>query len=387
MGPKVQTSTSITFTREALHPALELVQSTIERRNTIPVLGNILIKIAGAEVRLDGTDLDIEIEATCAGRIESVAKGAEAITLHAATLYDIVRKLDKSAEIRLEWGADGGQASLKAGRSRFALHTLPASDFPDIATGELSHEFTLPGKALARLIGDTAFAISTEETRYYLNGIYFHTDGNTLVAVATDGHRLAKSTLLAPEGALNGTTGTRPMPGIIVPRKTISEVQKLIKAADGDIHVSLSSHKIRFEAGGYILTSKLIGGTFPDYQRVIPQKNAGRATMERGTLATVADRVMTISGDKERKLKLSLADNRLSVSVRSPDLGEAEEEMPIDYAGTPMEIGFNGRYLSDILGAVESETVMFALGDPGSPTLIRASEDAPALFVLMPMRL
>lgn len=371
--------TILIMAREALHPALELVQSTIERRNTIPILGNILIEVIGNEVRLAGTDLDIEIEATCDARIESIGKDAAATTLHASTLYDIVRKLDKSAEIRIEWGAEG-QASLKAGRSRFALHTLPASDFPDIATGELSHNFTLPGKALARLIGDTAFAISTEETRYYLNGIYFHTDGPNLVAVATDGHRLAKSTLFAPEGAGG-------MPGIIVPRKTIGEVQKLIKAAPGDICISLSAHKIRFEAEGYILTSKLVDGTFPDYQRVIPQKNAGRATMERGTLATVADRVMTISGDKERKLKFSLADNRLSVSVRSPNLGEAEEEMPIEYTGTPLEIGFNGRYLSDILGAVDSETVVFALGDPGSPTLIRASEEAPALFVLMPMRL
>lgn len=371
-------TTTLTFEQSALQPVLQALQGAIEKRTTIPILANVRLEANGLGVDFTGTDLDIDLRASCGCTVEGHLGGAT--TLNAGLLHDIVRKMADGAQIRLEWSDDGGQATLRSGRSRFQLQTLPASDFPDIAVGEMPHHFALPAKTLARLLDKTTFAMSTEETRYYLCGIYMHEKDGQLFAVSTDGHRLARASMPLPEGAAG-------MPGVIVPRKTVGELAKLLKASKADsIAVALSAAKIRFEAGAVTLTSKLIDGTFPDYERVIPARNDKRATFDRDDFAKAADRVATISSEKSRAVKISLADGSVSLSVRSSDAGEAEETLTVDYDGAPLELGLNSRYLADVLAVLDGDTVNLALGDAGSPTLFTTPADEAFLAVLMPMR-
>ena len=379
----------VTVERAALLRSLGHVHRVVERRNTIPILSNVLLRADGEGLRLKATDLDIEVAETIPA---DVAQGG-AITVPAHVLYDIVRKLPDGAQVSLETQGEGGQMQIRSGRSRFMLQALPEGDFPDLAAGDLPHRFTLPAADLKRLIEKTQFAISTEETRYYLNGIYLHTldapNGTLLRAVATDGHRLARVEMPAPEGS----TG---IPGIIVPRKAVAEIQKLVEGGEETVLVELSSAKIRLTFGGsggdapamgeVVLTSKLIDGTFPDYQRVIPSGNDKRLTVERDDFARAVDRVSTISSERGRAVKLAIADGRLTLSVNNPDSGSATEELEVDYEATALDIGFNARYLLDITGQLDGDTALFRLADPGSPTVIQDREGAPALYVLMPMR-
>ena len=369
----------VTVERAALLKALGHVHRVVERRNTIPILANVLLRAEGQGLRLKATDLDIEVTETIPA---DVAEGG-ATTVPAHVIYDIVRKLPEGAQASLETARDAAQMQIRSGRSRFMLQALPESDFPDLAAGELPHRFTLPASDLKRLIDKTQFAISTEETRYYLNGIYFHTiaaEGATMLrAVATDGHRLARVEMPAPQGA-DG------MPGIIVPRKAVAEIQKLVEDADAQVAIELSGSKIRLTFNGVVLTSKLIDGTFPDYQRVIPSGNDKRLTVERDDFAKAVDRVSTISSERGRAVKLALNDGRLTLSVNNPDSGSATEELEVEYEAAALDIGFNARYLLDITGQLDGDTAMFRLADPGSPTLIQDREGAQALYVLMPMR-
>ena len=306
-----------------------------------------------------------------------------AATAPAHMLYDIVRKLPEGAQVSLEIAGDGGQMQLRSGRSRFMLQALPEGDFPDLAAGELPHRFGVAAAELKRLIDKTQFAISTEETRYYLNGIFFHAIDSggvpVLRAVATDGHRLARVEMPAPKGAEG-------MPGIIVPRKAVAEIQKLIEDGGENVELELSSAKIRLTVGGVVLTSKLIDGTFPDYQRVIPAGNDKRLVVDLDEFSRAVDRVSTISSERGRAVKLAIVDGRLTLSVNNPDSGSATEEVEVDYESGPLDIGFNARYLLDITGQLDGDTAMFKLADPASPTLIQDREGASALYVLMPMR-
>jgi DNA polymerase-3 subunit beta len=297
-------------------------------------------------------------------------------------IYDIVRKLPEGAQVELQASGDRSALLVRAGRSRFTLQALPETDFPDLAAGELPHKFKLASKDLKRLVDKTQFAISTEETRYYLNGIYLHTvedKGTKLRAVATDGHRLAQAEMPAPKGA----TG---MPGVIVPRKTVAEVQRLIEDAGDEVEVELSPAKIRFSFGKVVLTSKLIDGTFPDYGRVIPASNDKTLVVNKAEFAAAVDRVSTVSSERGRAVKLSLADGKLTLSVTNPDSGSATEELEVEYASEALDIGFNSRYLLDITAQIEGEKAELKLADPGSPTLLRDQDSAGALYVLMPMR-
>jgi DNA polymerase-3 subunit beta len=266
---------------------------------------------------------------------------------------------------------------------RFELACLPKEDFPQMAPGALPHKFRLEADSLKRLIDKTRFAISTEETRFYLNGIYLHAaksdKATVLRAVATDGHRLARFELKLPEGAAD-------MPGVIVPRKTITELRRLLDDAEGAIDISLSDTKIQFISDGVELTSKLIDGTFPDYQRVIPSGNDKSLALDSTEFAQAVDRVSTISADKTRAVKLSLSKDKLTLTVVNPDSGTATEELGATYSAGPLEIGFNARYLLDITGQIEGKEVRFLLSDAGSPTLIEDTEDEGTLYVLMPMR-
>jgi DNA polymerase-3 subunit beta len=283
----------------------------------------------------------------------------------------------------LEALGDRASLAVRAGRSRFTLQTLPESDFPDLAAGDMTHKFTLSAADLKRLIDKAQFAISTEETRYYLNGIYLHVAGSgnsqTLRAVATDGHRLAQVDLPAPAGAAG-------MPGIIVPRKTVGEVQRLIEDSEIEVAIELSQTKIRFAIGDVVLTSKLIDGTFPDYGRVIPVGNDKELTVDKADFEAAVDRVSTISSERGRAVKLSLSSGKLVLSVTNPDSGSATEELEVDYAADALDIGFNSRYLLDIASQIEGEVAVLKLADPGSPTLIQDRDAQNALYVLMPMR-
>ncbi|WP_407863493.1 DNA polymerase III subunit beta [Phyllobacterium phragmitis] len=369
----------VTLERSNLLKSLNHVHRVVERRNTIPILSNVLLQADGASLQLKATDLDLEITEATAAMVEQ----AGATTVPAHLLYDIVRKLPDGAEVQLATNPDGNSLAVLSGRSNFRLQCLPQSDFPELTAGSFTHTFRLESSALKRLIDRTQFAISTEETRYYLNGIYLHAIENNgalkLRAVATDGHRLARAELDAPAGCEG-------MPGIIIPRKTVAELQKLVDDPDVAVTVELSDAKIRFTIGSVVLTSKLIDGTFPDYQRVIPTGNDKKLTIDRQSFASAVDRVSTISSERGRAVKLAIADGQLTLTVNNPDSGSATDELPADYDADPIEIGFNSKYLLDITGQLSGSDAIFMLADAGSPTLVRDTGDENALYVLMPMR-
>ncbi len=366
----------VTLEKSAFLKALNHVQSVVERRNTIPILSNVMVQAKGGEVKLTATDLDIEIVESAAGDVAQ--DGAATVPAH--MLYDIVRKLPDGAQLELNQAGDKGRISIIAGRSRFALQALPPEDFPDLSSGEFGNTFSLGAADLRFLIERTRFAISTEETRYYLNGIYFHeVSGKHLRAVATDGHRLAQSQMALPPGAAG-------MPGIIVPRKTVLELVKLLEGEDGEVEVAISASKIRFTFGKLVLTSKLIDGTFPDYERVIPRGNDKILEADTKQFAEAVDRVSTISFEKSRAVKLSLSQGKLAMVVNNPDSGSAEEEIVVSYEREPIEIGFNSRYLLDVAAQVKAENMRFEFNDAGSPTVVRDPKDENSLYVLMPMR-
>ncbi len=367
--------------RAELLKSLSHVHRVVERRNTIPILANVLMRASEKGLELKATDLDLEVVETLSAEVSQ--PGATTVPAH--VLYDIVRKLPDGAQVQLEAGGERGSLLVRASRARFTLQTLPEADFPDLAAGEFSHTFKLKSSEFRRLVDKTQFAISTEETRYYLNGIYLHVTESSslgkpaLRAVATDGHRLAQAELEAPEGAAG-------LPGVIVPRKTVAEVQKLLEDKDAEVTISLSATKIRVAVGAIVLTSKLIDGTFPDYGRVIPAGNDKILIVDKADFAAAVDRVSTVSSERGRAVKLALSEGKLVLSVTNPDSGSATEELEVDYASEPLDIGFNSRYLLDITSQLEGDTAELKLADPGSPTLVRDSTKTDALYVLMPMR-
>ncbi|WP_420548787.1 DNA polymerase III subunit beta [Curvivirga sp.] len=365
----------ITIERAALLKALNHVQSVVERRNTIPILSNVLMQAQDGGLSLTATDMDIAI----VDKVEATVNEAGSTTAPAHTLYDIVKKLPDGAQVNLS--TNGDQLELVAGRSQFTLQTLPQDDFPVMTGGDMPTGFALTSSEAKLLIDKTRFAISTEETRYYLNGIYMHVaeGSDTLRAVATDGHRLARVEFPAPDGAAG-------MPGVIIPRKAVQELRKLIDETDGDIAVNLSDTKIKFEAGATVLTSKLIDGTFPDYERVIPQGNDKVMSLDTRSFAEAVDRVSTIATEKMRAVKMAMDSGVVTLSASSQDSGTAVEEISVDYANDRIEIGFNSRYLLDIAQQIESGSAQFIMADPSSPTIVQDAEDKSALYVLMPMR-
>ncbi|GLQ04903.1 DNA polymerase III subunit beta [Sneathiella chinensis] len=369
----------LTIERTALLSSLNHVQSVVERRNTIPILSNILMIADGDTLGLTATDLDLAINEKVAADVQTPG----AITAPAHLLYDIVRKLPEGSQVELDYQSSDGRLSVRAGRSQFALSCLPKDDFPIMETGELPHNFVLTAAELKRLIDKTRFAISTEETRFYLNGIYLHAveaDGiPVLRAVATDGHRLARVETPVPANAEN-------MPGVIIPRKAVNEVRKLIDDTADDISISLSENKVCFSFDGTLLTSKLIDGNFPDYERVIPAGNDKILELDGKTFAQAVDRVSTVSTEKSRAIKLSLSEDTVTLSATGAESGSATEELAAHYTSDAMEIGFNSKYLLDITGQIEGENAHFVLADAQSPTIVKDGTDSGALYVLMPMR-
>ena len=334
--------------RAALLKAVSQAQSVVERRNTIPILANVLIEAEGSDVSFRATDLDIEVVDKVAAQVER----AGATTVSATLLHEIVRKLPDGALISLTADTAAGRLTVEAGRSNFSLATLPREDFPVMASSEYASNFAAPAPVLRRLFDKSKFAISTEETRYYLNGVYLHIadaeGGKALRCVATDGHRLARIDAEMPEGAAE-------MPGVIVPRKTVGELRKLLDDDEMEIAVSVSETKIRFATPAITLTSKVIDGTFPDYTRVIPQGNTRKMEVDAADFARAVDRVATVSSERSRAVER-------------------------------LEIGFNAKYLLEIASQVDRENAVFLFNSSGDPTLMREGNDTSAVYVVMPMR-
>ncbi len=364
----------LTIDRISLLRPLGHVQSVVERRNTIPILANVVLRAEGGELSLTATDMDMDI----ATEVGCSVMTSGTTTMSAHLLYDIARKLPDGAEVEI--AVNDGHAMVSAGRSSFRLPTLPVEDFPAVSSNELPVNFSLTAADMRDLIDATRFAISTEETRYYLNGIYIHkAESGELCAVATDGHRLAMTRQALPSGAAQ-------MPSIILPRKAVSELRKLLDDFDGDVLVGLSETRAEFRFGVVRLTSKLIDGTFPDYTRVIPVGNDRIMQVDVSAFSAAVDRVSTVASEKSRSVKMGLKSGVLTLSASNTDASSATEELEVSYDGPEMEIGFNARYLLDIAGQVNSDLVEFALADQGSPSLVRAPGDEASLFVLMPMR-
>ncbi len=369
----------ISIERASLLRAVSQAQSVVERRNTIPILANVLIEAEGDMASFRATDLDVEVVDRIAAQVER----AGATTVSAVTLHEIVRKLPDGALVRLTADPATERLTVEAGRSNFSLATLPREDFPVMASSEYTSNFAAPAPMLRRLFDKSKFAISTEETRYYLNGVYMHVaqgeDGPALRCVATDGHRLARIDAPLPEGADE-------MHGVIVPRKTVGEMRKLLDDDDAVIAVSVSETKVRFATPEITLTSKVIDGTFPDYTRVIPANNARKLEVDASEFAKAVDRVATVSSERSRAVKLSMDEDRLVLSVNAPDSGAAEEELAVAYGDEHLEIGFNAKYLLEIASQVDRENAVFMFNSAGDPTLMREGSDASAIYVVMPMR-
>ena len=369
----------ISIERATLLKAVSQAQSVVERRNTIPILANVLIEAEGDSISFRATDLDIEV----VDRAEAQVERAGATTVSAVMLHEIIRKLPDGALVQLTDDGAAGRLTIQAGRSTFSLATLPKEDFQVMASSEYTANFSAPASTLRRLFDKSKFAISTEETRYYLNGVYMHVakgeDGPVLRCVATDGHRLARIDTAVPEGAAD-------MPGVIVPRKTVGELRKLLDEDDMQIAVSVSETKVRFATPVITLTSKVIDGTFPDYTRVIPTGNSRKLEVDAAEFAKAVDRVATVSSERSRAVKLQLDEDRLILSVNAPDAGAAEEELVAAYADERLEIGFNAKYLLEIASQVDRENAVFLFNSSGDPTLMREGDDTSAVYVVMPMR-
>jgi DNA polymerase III subunit beta len=365
----------ITIEQGIFVKALAHIQSVVDKRGSIPILKNILIAAETDGLVLTATDLDIEISESVAASVAETGR----LTVPGQILYDMARKLPAGAQVAMS-SADN-KLTVTAGPARFSLSTLPPEDFPRMAAGNLPCRFFLPIGDAKRLIDKTGYAISPDEAKFYLNGIFLHfcEDKNALRGVATDGHRLALCDLSAPDGAGD-------MPGLILPRKTVTELRRLLEDATGDIDVAASEAKIRFGIDNTVLISKTIDGTFPDYRRVIPERGDHVLTADVKALSDAVGRVTVLASDKSSAVKLACEQGRLTLSVENPNAGNASEEIAATYSAPPLGIGFNARYLQDVTGVIEGASMRLSASDAMSPALIEDAADAGTLHVLMPLR-
>ncbi len=370
----------LTIERSDLLGALNHVQNVVERRNTIPILSNVLLHAEGGALTLTATDLDIE----AVDSADATVGNAGSVTAPAGTLYDVVRKLPSGADVEMELSGENGRLTIRSGRSNFELPTLPASDFQTMASDGEGTAFEMDAADLRRLIDKTRFAISTEETRYYLNGIYLHAAENekgstVLRAVATDGHRLALAEIPAPKGSEN-------VAGVIIPRKAVAEIRRLLDSAESDVELQVSDSKVVFKIGRATLTTKLIDGNFPDYARVIPSGNDKSLVINNKAFESAVDRVATVSAERSRSVKMSLSGDKLTLAVNHAETGAGNEELEATYKSDELEIGFNAKYLLDVAAQIEANEAEFLFNDPASPALVLDPEDPAARYVLMPLR-
>lgn len=365
--------------RANLLKTLSHVQSIVEKRNTIPVLSNVRIEALDDGISFKATDMDTEITEIVDAKI--IETGATTAPAH--MLYDIVRKLSDGSQVELTYPDEKGQLTIASARSKFSLSTIGVEDFPVISGDKLPTNFIMAKDELKDVIDRTQFAVSTEETRYYLNGLYVHAKkegaSSVLRTVATDGHRLACVESPLPQGAEN-------LKGVIIPRKTVSEIRKLLDDNSVEnVTVEISENKVRFNLTDITLTSKLIDGTYPDYERVIPTDNDKNLELNVKDLASAVDRVSVVA-ERTRAIKMLTHQNKVTIMTSSPDLGNASEDLDAKYDSESLEIGYNFRYLLDILAEVKGETVRISFADASSPSVIHDTSDASAIYVLMPMR-
>ena len=363
--------------------ALNHIHGIVEVRHTLPILSNVVLSAENNELSLSSTNLDI----FCSDKIDAEIVNSGEISVPAITFFEIVKRLPSGSDVILSMGDEDTELILKCGRSKFNLSTLKTEDFPILSDKDLSTNFVISADELSRMIDKTKFAISNEETRYYLNGIFFHkADSNSikfLRAVATDGHRLAQYDIPLPQGAEEIT-------GIIIPKKTVFELRKVLDDADGDVSVSLNENKIKFSFNNLKIISKVIDGTFPDYTKVIPQNNDKKFKTNNSELKNAIDRVSAVAINEETKskaIKLTIENNKLNLSVESQSKGSAKEEIDISYSNEKVDIGFNSRYLLDICNEVDGDEIDVNLLDSISPAIILDKTDENLFFVLMPMRI
>lgn len=367
--------------RSNLLKALSHAQSVVERKTTIPILANVLVDAKeDGTLTLSATDLDLGFQETITAKTD--CPGATTVPAH--TLYDIVRKLPEGAEVELSLEVDTNQLILKSGRSRFTLGCLPVEDFTPITiSGELPYTFHLPVETFRHLIDTTRSSMSTDETRYFLNGVYIHTlekdTGKKLRFVSTDGHRLAFVDIPAPEGAED-------IPGVIVGRKAVNEVRKLVDQGEGEVEFKLSETQVVCKYNDALLTSRLIEGSFPDYEKVIPKDNNKVLVIDTKSFAESVDRVSTLSPDKDRAVKLNVNQDTLTVSAANSNQGAAVEETEVNYSFDPVETGFNARYLLDVAQHIQGDLIRLKFADASTPIIMNDENDETATFVLMPMR-
>ncbi len=363
------------ISREALIKPLQLVTGVVERRQTLPVLSNVLLVLEKGQLSLTGTDLEVEL----VGRV-NVGAGARdgEVTVPARKLMDICKALPDDATLKVD--VDEGKAVIRHGRSRFSLSTLPASDFPSVEEAAGTLEFSISQSALKAMLDSTSFAMAQQDVRYYLNGLLVEVSADYLRVVATDGHRLAMHT---ERMKIAGATKTQ----VIVPRKGILELSRLLSDGDEGVSLVIGSNHIRARTRDFTFTSKLVDGKFPDYDRVLPKGGDKVLTAVRGDLRQALNRTAILSNEKFRGIRLMLANDELKIVANNPEQEEAEEIISVEYKGPNLEIGFNVSYLVDVLGVLSTDSVQMILADSNSSVLIQATENSPSLYVVMPMRL
>lgn len=360
--------------KNILLKSISKLQSLVEKRNTIPILSNVKLEASGGNLKLTVTDMDI----VASEIIEANIISGGALTVPALTLYDIIRKSPEGIKINLVADAESSVLKVKAGRSKFTLSYLPAEDFPVMSEGEFSNVFKCASREFLKLIDRTKFAMSNEETRYYLNGVYFHVSNGRLRAVATDGHRLSSVFGDLPEGAVN-------MPGVIIPRKAVNELSKLLENTD-EVEISVSESKIKFKSGAIEILSKVVDGTFPDYQRVIPENNSKLLKISSDEFKEAVDRISTISIDKTKAIKVSISDDKISFNSQGNEGTSGNEELAAEYSGEPLNVGFNSRYLLEMMSLLDSDNVNILLENSNSPVIFSNPNDSDTIYIIMPMR-
>ncbi|CUS47806.1 MAG: DNA polymerase III beta subunit beta DnaN [Idiomarinaceae bacterium HL-53] len=364
----------LTISRDALLKPLQIVSGAVEKRSTLPILGNVLLQVSEDSLRMTGTDLEVELVSSVT--LENAQAGD--LTVPAKKLLDIVRTLSEGADVTLEGSDD--KVIVRAGRSRFTLSTLPSVDFPNIEDWQSEIQFQVPQGQLKHVIERTHFSMANQDVRYYLNGMLFEVNDNLLRTVATDGHRLAMASVSLEQSAL-------PHKQVIVPRKGVTELLRLLDDNDSIVEVSVGQNHLRIVTGGMTFTTKLLDGRFPDYRRVLPSGGDRIVVGDRDLLKQSFQRVAILSNEKFRGVRVQLSENELRLTTNNQEQEQAEERVEIEYSGAEMEIGFNINYVVDVLNSIDGEGVKFTLTDENSSALVEDNSDDSALYVIMPMRL
>jgi DNA polymerase-3 subunit beta len=366
------------ISRDSLVRSLNLVAGVVERRQTLPILANVLLVLKEDWLSLTGTDLEVEL----VGRIQLAVAGEESgeVTVPARKLLDICKSLPEGSDIK--FSAKENKVAVRSGNSRFTLSTLPAREFPNVENSIGTHQLTLKQGQLKRLIDRTGFAMAQQDVRYYLNGMLWELDSKQLRVVATDGHRLAMCTL-KDKISVTGEGGVQ----MILPRKGVLELARLLVDDEAEIQINIGSNHIRATTGDFTFTSKLVDGKFPDYEKVVPRSPTNILKGSRQELRQAFTRTAILSNEKFRGVRLKLTANTLDIVANNPEQEEAEETVPVDYSGETLEIGFNVSYLLDVLGVLSGDQIKLSLADPNSSALLEESDEGDSLYVVMPMRL